>query len=119
MSDRNQTLLMFAAVMLTTVTLGFFSWWTFVPVAFAAAFYFTRSQKVLRPLIPAMLAPALGWVVTAFVRDLFEDGRISAKLATLLHIRFAIAVYLVLFVVALIPSSLAAYSGSQASKALR
>ena len=119
MTDRNRTFLAAGLLTLVTIALGFVTWWSFAPLAFAAAFYLTRSQRILRPALVAMLAPAFGWALTALVRDIIEDGRISAKLATLLHVRFAFAVYVVLFIATLVPSCLAAYSGAQASKALR
>ncbi len=118
-NEINRTLLIAAVLTLFTIVLGFVAWWTFAPLAFAAAFYFTRLTRVLRPVAVAMLAPALGWAVTALVRDVIEDGRISAKLATLLHVRYAPLVYGALFIVVLVPSFLAAYCGSQTSKALR
>lgn len=119
MTDRNKTLIYAAAVSGLTITLGFVAWWSFVAVAFIAGFYLSRSVKLARPVTLTMLATSLGWVITALVRDVLEGGRISAKLATLLHLRFAVAVYAALFVMIVIPSFFAAYSGSQTSKALR
>lgn len=100
-----------------TVALGFVSWWTFVPVAFVSGFILARKQE--RAVLLSCLGPALGWILMALVRDLHEDGRISTKLASLLHVRLAFAVYLVLFVIVAVPSFFASYSGSKTSEALR
>jgi|GEM_PF-4624830 len=114
MKTRCLSVLLLAGV---TVALGFIAWWMFLPVAFLSGFYFARKRE--QAVLISCLGPALGWVLAAVVRDLFEDGRISAKLASLLHVRFAFAVYLVLIVIVAIPSFFASYGGSKASEALR
>jgi lipopolysaccharide export LptBFGC system permease protein LptF len=102
-----------------TVALSFAAWWSFGIVAFVAGFYFTRRGKLTQPVMISAVGPAIGWISMAFVRDCIEGGRISSKLATFLHVRFALAVYVVLFVIVLIPGFLAAFSGNKTSEALR
>jgi hypothetical protein len=100
-----------------TIAFGFLAWWTFAFVAFAASFYFSRREQ--SGLLMSTICPALGWVLVALARDLNESGRISAKLATILHVGYAPLVYVTLFVLVLIPSFFAALSGSFASKTFR
>lgn len=114
---------MIALIAVVTIALGFVTWWSFVIIAFAAGFAFagglTRAPRLERPALATTLGITLGWLVVAVARDIHEDGRISAKLATLLHVQFAPAVYFVVLALVFIPSALAASSGSHAARALR
>ena len=105
------------AVAALTIALGFTAWWTFVPVAFVCAF--ALSRFIDRALLVSSMGPAIGWLLSCLVRDVFEDGRISVKLASLLHVRFAFAVYLVVLFVVAVPSFFAAYSGTKLSELVR
>ena len=116
---RSQIALLVVLLSGVTVALGFLAWWTFAGVSFFAGLWLTRSKNFARPVVIAFLGPSLGWVLAALARDIFESGRLSAKFATLLHVHYAVLVYVVLFVFSMIPASLAAYSGAQTSKALR
>ncbi len=102
-----------------TVATGFLVWWTFLPIAFASAFYLTRTHKTWRVVLISGVSPAVGWLVTALARDLSESLRISHKLAGLLHVHYGVVIYLALFIVCAVPSCLAAFSGSETSKAFR
>jgi hypothetical protein len=119
MTIRRKVLLIILALSGLTIALGFLAWWTFVLVAFASAFILQKRFEDLGAVRLATISPALGWVLGCFVRDLFEDGRISAKLASLLHLQFSVAVYMAVFFVIAVPSFFAAFSGATASKALR
>lgn len=101
-----------------TIVTGFAAWGSFVAVSFAASFWLTRRRNP-RALLISIGSPVLGWLLMALARDLREGGRVSAKLATLLHVRFAPGVYVVLALIALIPCALAAQSGERLSKTFR
>lgn len=119
MSTRLRLSLAVALFVLVTVALGFVAWWTFLPVAFVGAYYLAKENSVTRSAVLAALAPALAWLITALVRDLFEATRISSKLAGLLHVHYGFAVYVSLAVLILLPSAFAAYAGAATSKAFR
>ena len=119
MTDRRQRFLMAAALAGVTIALGFLGWWTFVIVAFVGSFYLQRKFAHYEAIRLATFAPATGWLLTCLVRDLSEGGRISAKLSTLLSLRFSGAVYAAVFLLVCLPSFFAAYSGATFSKTFR
>lgn len=119
MTSRQEKTLLVLAVASLTIALGVIAWWTFMPLAFASAWVLCRFFERVRPVAIASLSPALGWVLAALARDIYEGGRISAKLATLLHVQFAVVVYALVFVVVSGVSFFAAFSAAQVSKALR
>jgi hypothetical protein len=102
-----------------TIACGFIAWWSFVIVAFVSAFYLQRRFEALGPIRLATFAPATGWLFACLARDLFEDGRISAKLASMLHLNISVAVYAAVFLLVCLPSFFAAYSGATVSKSFR
>ena len=102
-----------------TIACGFVAWWTFVIVAFVGGFFSQRQFEDLGAIRLATFAPAIGWVLACLVRDLFEDGRISAKLASILHLQASVAVYASVFLLISLPSFFAAYSGATFSISFR
>lgn len=118
-SKQNEKLLIFLLITLVTIVFGFVAWWTLPLVAFGASWLVARKAKFSLAVQLGTLAPACGWIFTALVRDLFENTRMSQKLAGLLHLGFGFFVYLGLFVIVALVSFFAAWSGAETSKALR
>lgn len=119
MTPKRQRALVGLALSGVTIALGFVAWWTFLPVAFVSGFFLQRRFEHLGAVRLATFAPAIGWVLACLARDLFEDGRISAKLASLLHLQFSMAVFALVFLAVSVPSFFAAYSGATVSKSFR
>ncbi len=117
MNPKRQRLLIASLLAGGTIASGFLVWWSFLIVAFVAGFALQR--RIAMPVRIATFAPAVGWLLACLVRDLFEDGRISTKLASLLHLQFSAAVYAAVFLVVAVPSFFAAFSGATFSKAFR
>lgn len=116
---RNELSLIVVLIALVTIGFGFIVWWTLPLVAFISALYLARSHTTRHALILSSLSPALGWVCAALGRDLFEGGRVSAKLAGLFHLGYGVFVYVALFALAAIVSFFGALSGSEVSKSFR
>jgi hypothetical protein len=116
-----KNLFLIASVTFVSIALGFVSWILFVVVAFGAGYFLKRFRAHKHSVLVAAAATSFGWVLVALVRDLFESGRASTKLAAFLSLPHASFMYLVLFLLCFIPSLFAAWSGSltfrlQASK---
>ena len=94
-----------------TILTGFIHWGLMILAAFVGGFLFKREAKIKRPVIAAALSATLGWLLTAFARDLLEGGRISSRLASFLSLPHGVFTYVVLFLICFLPALFGALSG--------